>query len=496
MKKKLMVFLLVALMLCQSMTGCADNKTDDETEASVVNTPTVPSSDEAETEEPEMSLAEARKLYDDRDYEGYEYRIADRFGQGSTEYWATFDVYATEVTGEVINDAVFERNIALEDDMNIKIVEMGLTSSVTATVKSSILASSDDYDTFTDGLSDLASLVSMNYLLDFKSINTVKCENEWWDQDIYTKLSIMNKAYFMTGDISVMDNYGTWCYLFNKTMVSDFGLDNPYELVDSGKWTVDKHNQMANIAMIDLNGDGKWSDDDYYGYVTEPYNVGAMWNCFGFRIVEKDEDDLPFFTYEGEEQLSAMMKSVDTQYGTFSNLGVTTNVGGAVSREDEFSNGHALFYYAGMRNITAFRDSDTDFGIIPAPKYNEEQPQYYSSYSAYNCTAYSVPITVSDPEKVGDIMEAMAHLSVYTLTPAYYDNTLIGKSTRDVESEPMIALILSTRNYDLGNIYNWGNIHSTITALKNSDVVASTLKRSKKAADKVLGKFLEEIVGR
>ncbi|MBO4932993.1 MAG: hypothetical protein J6I42_12510 [Clostridia bacterium] len=497
MKKKLLAMLLLSAMLLSAFAGCSEGgeNTDETTAAD----PTTPAAEETVVEEEEDTLESAAAQYADRDYGGYEYRVADRGDPGTYADWQTFDVYAAEQTGEIINDAVFQRNTTLEETLNIKIVERPFThGEVTSSVKTSIMASSDDYDVFTDGLATIAPLVSQNYILDLREIETLKFDNPWWDQLIYKDLAIMNKSFFMTGDISVMDNYGTWCYLFNKTMVTDFGLENPYELVDSGKWTIDKHNEMAAATTVDLDGDGAWTMADSYGYITEGYNNTAMWNCFGFRIVSKDADDMPYYTYNGEEQLTALQKVIETQYAPFTNMGSGSTVtgGGGLTentRENQFAIGRALFYYAGLRNVTLYRDSDTDFGIIPAPKYTEDQAQYYSSYSNGNCTAYSMPVTVADPDKIGDITEAMAHLSVYTLTPAYYDKTLIGKSTRDQESAPMLDLILATRNYDLGVIFGWGNIAGSIHGMSDPNTVASTLQKTEKAANKMLDKAIESL---
>jgi len=499
MKKKILAMLLLSSMLLTAFAGCSESGTN--TEETTAADASAPAAEEVVEEvEEEITLESAAAQYADRDYGGYEYRVADRGDPGTYADWQTFDVYAAEVTGEVINDAVYQRNTTLEETMNIKIVECPFThGEVTSSVKNSIMASSNDYDVFTDGLSTMAPLVSQNYILDLRQIDTLKFENEWWDQMIYEDLSILGKSFFMTGDLSVMDNYGTWCYLFNKTMINDFGLESPYELVDSGKWTIDKHNEMAQTATVDLDGDGAWTMADSYGYITETYNNMAMWNCFGFRLVTKDADDVPTYSYNGEEQITALQKIIETQFSPFTNMGSGSTVtgGGGLTentRENQFAIGRALFYYAGLRNITLYRDSDTDFGIIPAPKYNEEQESYYSSYSYANCTAYAMPVTVADPAKIGDITEAMAHLSVYTLTPAYYDKTLIGKSTRDQESEPMLELILATRNYDLGNIFAWGGVSSAIYSMKDPNTVASSLQKLEKAANKVLSRFIEDLL--
>ena len=494
MKKRAWTLLLAAALLLPSLAACSESGTNTETPASAADgAGTTVTTPEAQEEEPEFGLDTAKLQYADRNYDSYAYRIADR----TSGDWMTFDVSAEEITGEVINDSVYNRNAVLEDTMNIKIVEAPFDS-VTSSVKTSITSGTDDYDTFTDGLNSLAPLITQHMILDFNTVPTVHPENAWWDQARYKDLSVGGGAYMMTGDISVMDNYGTWCYLFNKQLITDYDLENPYDLVDSGKWTLDKHNEMAEIATNDTDGDGKWTMADTYGYVTETYNNIAMWTCFGYKICDKDETDIPYYTYDGERQVSALMRIIDTQYAPFSNMGSKSTVTGGGSfqdntRENQFAIGRALFYYAGMRNITLFREADTDFGIIPAPKENEAQSQYYSSYSIYNLTAYALPTTISDIEKVGDITEAMAHLSVYTLTPAYYDQTLIGKSTRDVESEPMIALIMNTRNFDLGIAFDWGSIFSSICGMTDSSVVSSKFASATKVANKTMQKFLDSL---
>ncbi|MBQ3706827.1 MAG: hypothetical protein II889_02860 [Clostridia bacterium] len=495
MTKRIFALLLALVLVLPMLAACSESGTNEEKTAGAADggASADAGTPEVQEEEPEIGLDTAKLQYADRNYNGYSYRIADR----ASGDWMTFDVYSSEITGEVINDSVFNRNTVLEDTMNIKIVEVPFDG-VTSNVKTSITSGTDDYDTFTDGLNSLAPLITQHMILDFNDVPTIHPENAWWDQALYKELSVGGGAYMMTGDISVMDNYGTWCYLFNKQLITDYSLENPYDLVDSGKWTLDKHNEMAEVATRDTDGDGKWTMADTYGYVTETYNNIAMWTCFGYKICEKDENDIPYYTYDGERQVSALMRIIEAQYAPFSNMGSKSTVTGGGSfqdntRENQFAIGRALFYYAGMRNITLFREADTDFGIIPAPKEDETQKQYYSSYSIYNLTAYALPVTITDIDKVGDITEAMAHLSVYTLTPAYYDQTLIGKSTRDVESEPMIALIMSTRNFDLGIAFDWGSVFSTICGMTDPTVVTSKFASSAKVANKALDKFLKSL---
>lgn len=493
MKKRIAVFILSMLLTLTSTVSCAENRSEDKVNnGEAKDSDSKVNSEKPETEEDVNYTEKFRSDYKDIDFAGYSFRILDR----ASGDWKTFDVYAEEMNGETINDAVYSRNTILEETIGIKIVECQ-TESVTADLKKSVTSSSDDYDTGTDGLENLATLVQQHYLINMRDISSLGLENMWWDQAMYEQLSVANGTYFMTGDISVMDNYGTWCYLFNKQLVKDLNLENPYELVDSGKWTLDKHNEMAEKAQNDTDGDGRWTDSDIYGFVTEPYNTLALWTCTGNRIAQKDENDLPYYTYKSEESISALMDIIDTQYSSFTNVGTKSTVvnGGSFqpnTRENQFASGNALFYFAGFRNVTLFRESEVDFGIIPAPKYSEEQSSYYSSYSPGNCTAYAIPVTSGNPEQTGQILECMAELGLYILTPAYYEKTLIGKSTRDSESEPMIELIFRTRNFDIGIIFNIGNVYNTIWNMTTSGEVASKLEKLEKPSAKLLDKFLNE----
>lgn len=491
--KKLLCTLLAALLLASAgLTGCGGNAGDEKQTSDVGSESGETATSEEETEEAsDLSVAAAQ--YKDRNYNGYKLRVAVR----ESSWLGTIDVYADEITGDVVNDAVYLRNSTLENKMNIEITEIRLESPASA-AQTSITAVSDDYDMITDGMKSLSPLSTRNLLVDFQSIDTIHLENEWWDQNMVRDLSILGRNYFMTGEISVMDNAATWCYLFNKDMVKDLGLENPYTLVDEGKWTLDKHNEMAEKAISDVDGDGKWTDEDTYGLVTERYNTLALWSCMGYKIADRDTDGNIVYTYSDENAITALTKIIDTQYAGFTNMGTGSPIteGGVEvknGRERQFAIGRSLFYYAAMTNIVIFRDSDVDFGVLPAPKENEDQEEYYSSWSYSNMAAYVLPKTLAKPEMIGDIMEAMAHLSVYTLTPAYMDQTLIGQGTRDEESEPMIRLILDTRNYDLGVVFDWGGIRTAILGMSDSQKVASSLSSLTTKANKELEEYLVSV---
>ena len=58
-------------------------------------------------------------------------------------------------------------------------------------------------------------------------------------------------------------------YFFNKKMIVDNNLENPYDLVREGKWTLEKMDKMVRDVSRDLNGNAEYDTDDQYGFMGE-----------------------------------------------------------------------------------------------------------------------------------------------------------------------------------------------------------------------------------
>ena len=99
-----------------------------------------------------------------------------------------------------------------------------------------------------------------------------------------------------------------------------------------------------------------------------------------------------------------------------------------------------MYFTDTLAACTAMRDSNTDFGIIPLPKYDEKQEGYYTS-SRDGRTMFVIPNDVKDVDYVGLITEALAVASHKYVIPAYYDVTLKTKAARDDESAAMLDII-------------------------------------------------------
>lgn len=165
---------------------------------------------------------------------------------------------------------------------------------------------------------------------------------------------------------------------------------------------------------------------------------------------------------------------------------------------DLFLNGHGLFYWSRFDDVLALRDMDTPFGILPTPKYNEDQAEYVSLVSRHTTALLGIPMSVQNIERTGILTEALSAESYYTVNPAYYETTLKGKATRDEDSLEMVDLIFSNRIYDLGDIYDigeWPNyVLSYVITFADKGVVSEYEKYQTKIAtgiDKFVTNFTQ-----
>ena len=59
---------------------------------------------------------------------------------------------------------------------------------------------------------------------------------------------------------------------FNQRLVEDFNIENPYDIVDNGKWTLDKVAEIAAVTSQDIDGNGKYNLEDKLGFVVHEWN--------------------------------------------------------------------------------------------------------------------------------------------------------------------------------------------------------------------------------
>ena len=491
-----------ALMLCGALlaSSCSNGGSNTATTNGAANGDTTA----ALTTAGDTSAVQLKPNVPVVDYQGYNFRISDRSQQwNGGVHWVPRDIIAESETGDPINDAVYKRNTYIEDTYNIKISEVPSTN-MAADIAKSVKAGGNDFDIIEAGPgSDEAALAQQGILLDLKTLPNLELTMPWWDQNANAQLSIQGHLYFTTSNLAIIDKDATWVVLFDKKLLQDYGLDDPYQLVANNQWTMQKMFDMSKVAVKDLNGDGVMDDTDQWGLDTQYDGTTHFFNAGGQLIASKDSSDTPQITTLDDPNAANVL---DLAY-QIQTAPSTINVDAAqwtkkfpnntvwdTMQVPMFAADRALFYMTGMNRVTLLRSMQTDFGILPDPKYDSSQADYHVPVDMWCATALAIPRTASDIDRTTIITEALTAESQYTLLPAYYDISLKTQLARDTQSGAMMDLIFANRCYDIGRLYNWGSLAGTMDALASqaSNNFASKYASMQKAAQTALAKTIAE----
>ncbi len=434
MRKQNRAFLLLAASLL--VASCGDASGDTQTT-------------EAKTALPEGETAPVTEAYDgpdlpDADYNGETFSF---YNSNMCDWMAINRVTADEEIGDTLNDAVYRRNLAVSEKYNVIISEFQNATDPQKAALNLITAGDQTYSIFLLREEPCFNIVLQNGAIDFADIPHLSLDREWWLQSSLENMSIDHRNFFGISTFDTTHYDGTSTLYFNKTLVENFDMESPYDLVKSGKWTIDKMSEMAMTVASDLNGSGTWDNDDRYGYTSHEILIARflMAGMDAPLSLSKDEDDMLYYDMASDFYIERLIKAatIISQKDGFYHPGATSENHGGY---EYFLAGNVLFYNETLGNAQKLRQMTLDFGILPAPKFDEAQTEYRNDViEAYFML---VPATNPDLDRTGVLMEALAYASLDTVMTSAYDGMLQGIVSRDTDSEAMLDLIFNTLSYN------------------------------------------------
>lgn len=494
--KKQISLLLVTAMLAGTLLSCAGG--ENETKQSGgdgTQTDTVETETESETlYVPDDLPAELR-------YDGVTAAIFGWSGPSAKEF------YTEELNGELVNDAIYHRNITVEDRLGLKLaykLEPGAYEQQGTWVKSienSVRAGDQAYDVAAGYSMAGATLAYDHMLLDLADQPYLSFDKPWWPRSLMDEATCGGKLYFCSGDISTYMIYYMYALYFNKQLIENHGLENPYPLVQEGKWTLDKMLSMASGVYEDINGDGKKDDGDRFGLIVHATYVDPFFFAVGLRTTEKTADDIPVISSSfGGEKTHWLLNTLVDYFNTNDGILVTGNDGYTVNA-NLFMESRALFsvnefLYAAVK----VRDADVDYGILPIPKYDEEQREY-STVMSFPYSLYGIPADAKDPAMSAALLECLASESYRTVTPALFETGMKVKYATDNETAQMFDIIRSSVVFDFGRVFTYSmsgmtyGLFRDAVATKKNNWISIYEKNEKKltaALEKVVNDLTSE----
>lgn len=484
--KKTVSLLLLISMLLPTFVSCANDTTkNDDTNNDAAGTPDGSESVEAETLPPYDFAAKGLN------YNGYDFRIFN--GQIADE---KVDYLLDDVViGNIVQEAVYNRNMKVEELLNITISEITNEDGwgqFSENIGTNVIANDDAYDAIAGPLIELYEAANNSYILDLETITTLDTANEWWDQSIIDTFKFLDgKTFFLNGDINYSDDYGLSCLYFNHDLFTQHNLEIPYDAARAGEWDYDMLHGLLDGFYADLNGNGEEDEEDQYGYVANMNIVNYLGVGLDILAVRLDEENHPRFNID-EYYMERFSAVIDELCNMNSVVIVERKFGYEVGNAI-FSKKNTLFAENTVESCVDYREKvDFYLGVLPMPKYDETQEKYQSNF--YDLSGvYSVPTTNRDLDKTGYILDAMGYYSGDTIYPATIEKNVLVKGSHDQDAADMFKIIFDSKCYNLTFITNWGNWTSIIQGMA-SDGKNRLASRAAKYNDVVQKQIDEDLL--
>ncbi|MGI6166590.1 MAG: hypothetical protein ACOYIA_00410 [Eubacteriales bacterium] len=487
MKVRVAALILILLLLVAAAGCTTNNETNNDT--------SVPAASDTNEE----TTTDNTPVFPDADYGGADFVVYAR--SSSAGSYPGMHIVSDNVV-DTMSEAVYLRNLAVEENYSVKISTIE-ESNPYEKIRTYLQSGDVPFDLVLDRRSYLGPLAQEGCFYNFNSLEHVDFTQKYWDANCARDYEVAGKLFFMANDVSVSNLAGARFFYFNKQLIADYNLENPYDLVHNNKWTLDKFLSMVQSVSTD-NGDGVWNAEDTYGLLAEEGasngNIMHLLVGCGIKFIETNPDGTLTTNAYNEKTLDIMSKVASVLLNN--NYSITYQQASAGADTSNFANiydygrslftqDHFLFIQGNMGIAHQFKDMKSDYGVLPNPKYDETQESYYHKMDKYSLI-WAIPNCDMDYDRVGIIMEYWAYQSSLTVMSAYYEITIKTKRVHEETASQMLDLIKSTILYDISEPYGT-NIASILYNGYTTGNLASTWSSSKKIIDQALTELYDRM---
>lgn len=427
----------------------------------------------------ETETGSAQTVFSESTAEEEAYPLPDSDFGGAEFHILTDDYLECEIiaedSGDIVDTAVYARNLAVQEKYDFVLTEEAMVwQDVPDRMSTLILAGEDAVQLLSHHMISAGTFAAGGLYENWYEIPYIDFSAPWWSASMRHDLTLNGRAYIAVGDLSLTTTGRIFCLFFDKKGAQNHDLPDLYQTVEDGAWTFEFYSSLIKDLWEDINGNDKAEFSDYYGMVMDSMSLTVWRWAFDAPIIETPTIPLQI-TIDNER----MQRVSEGLYSLcYDNPGVyyrsdyqnPNSRAGSSNRasRDAFVNGTSLFAIGVVEMaIKDFREIG-DYGLLPLPKLDAAQEAYHTIADGGNA-GLLIPKTVSDPERAGVIIEALARENNRSVLPVYYESALKVKYTRDAESVRMLDLIRSGAVYDFGYTYDgWNGIAFTMQSMISS----------------------------
>ncbi|MBQ2709152.1 MAG: hypothetical protein IJF67_12875 [Clostridia bacterium] len=389
------------------------------------------------------------------DMNGFVFSVYNNSKEKMTWTNTTLDV--AELTGDVLDDAIFNRNRYVEERFNC-IIEVTSEGDQIGTneISAEVMAGDSNFDIWMPR--DYNVVPSIPYLRSLNDLPYVDLDAEWWFPTASELFKFNGEQYGATGYFSLSEISRAGGIAFNEDLYNSFGLDKTlYDHVREGTWTLETFHNVAKLAVSDLNGDGQMDDNDRWGFTGNWKEMYVRFiNGSGVSLIEKNGDAYPEFTLPTNElAIDKMLYIFNLFNGTEAYRNPYTSSLSDMYKdlEAKIENNTALFALGHPNHMGGkYRTAVMNVGFLPSPKYDEKQDRYYCPTWAGEVLAILKTLPDDRIENVSIILEALSFDSAKEggVMDIYKEVMMKGKYAIHEDCMEMFDIVLDSLYFDYG----------------------------------------------
>ena len=468
---KLVSLLLVLVTVVSAFAACGGNN------------------DPVDNKGTDDSVATTQAGLPEMNWDNTEYRILGR--EYSTNMFKNFEVDYKEMPEDVVGVAVWNRNMALLDKYGIDVVGI-FEKDPKGKAKTSLESGDDIYSLIICPPEELHPFAMEGYLVDMAKAPYIDLDNEAWNSYANKQITMGGKIYYNTNKFLLQDKHRSWSMFYNRTLARELNIGYLEEEVFAGTWTIDKLIEVAKAGSAETDGiDGMTYEDRWGVDLASSYCFTQLLYGGGFRITEIGSSGSPELVGATDH----MMSIIDKVYELILNKDDcfthdTRPVAADNSREamDIYFQGRAVIMAEALSELDNMGTIDFEFGILPNPKFNEDQDDYYAIPNLTNGSLFAIPATVEDVDFAGFALEAISEESAETTYYSYIETKCKLQDAYDEDAAKCLDIIFNGIVYDIAFTSNIGGLGKLVWNMVHlpSNNYPKVLDRVKKIVDKEL----------
>lgn len=446
--KRLICLFIALLMLCTAFVGCKKDDPEDNDD------PYIPPKDDPYEKDDLPAL----------NYGGDTLTIL---------YWEDnfhdeFNI--TEASDDMVANAVYKRDRTVKQRLNISLDYVGTPGWQTAPfvefLNRDVFSGACEYDIACSASITVASCATANLCEDLLDYDYIDFNKPWWPDALTEEATINRKLYFASGDISTSYLYEMYINFYNLKMVEQYKLTDDFtQMALDGKWTWDKFYEFSNVVGYEeKNGDNIPSSGDIFGFIIETGAIDCAFFSADLHMFSHDRTggisvDESCFSMKADTFVSELNNFIHRSGSVYYTTPVSEGNDDANDTQNSskwmFSRGESLFIFGRAiiaKDVFSYADG-LEYGILPIPKYDEEQEHYVSTLTN-QFTLYAISIGSHDPEMASAALECMASESYRQVTPVLYETIMKLRYAPTAASSQIYDIVRETTTFDLSRIFH------------------------------------------